>query len=254
LSADSRFRYTSRLYGLPALRAAAGCLLQFEYQRISECRMAIEGVNPPAHGGAPAQGHEPVNTGRRRFLTATTAVVGAVGAGFVAVPFIKSWNPSERAKLAGAPVSADISALGEGQRLIVEWRGQPIWIVRRSPEVLQALPTLNDQLRDPMSENPEQQPEYASNLTRSIRPEVLVLVGLCTHLGCAPELKAEIRPQPFDANWKGGFFCPCHKSKFDMAGRVYQGVPAPTNLVVPPHHYEGDSTIVIGVDPQRGAA
>jgi ubiquinol-cytochrome c reductase iron-sulfur subunit len=254
LSADSRFRYTSRLYGLPALRAAAGCLLQFEYQRISECRMAIEGVNPPAHGGAPAQGHEPVNTGRRRFLTATTAVVGAVGAGFVAVPFIKSWNPSERAKLAGAPVSADISALGEGQRLIVEWRGQPIWIVRRSPEVLQALPTLNDQLRDPMSENPEQQPEYASNLTRSIRPEVLVLVGLCTHLGCAPELKAEIRPQPFDANWKGGFFCPCHKSKFDMAGRVYQGVPAPTNLVVPPHHYEGDSTIVIGVDPQQGAA
>lgn len=211
--------------------------------------MAIEGVNPPAQGGAPAQGPEPVNTGRRRFLTATTAVVGAVGAGFVAVPFIKSWNPSERAKLAGAPVSADISALGEGQRLIVEWRGQPIWIVRRSPDVLQALPTLNDQLRDPLSENPEQQPEYASNLTRSIRPEVLVLVGLCTHLGCAPELKAEIRPEPFDADWKGGFFCPCHKSKFDMAGRVYSGVPAPTNLVVPPHHYQGDATIVIGVDP-----
>jgi ubiquinol-cytochrome c reductase iron-sulfur subunit len=256
LSADSRFRYTSRLYGLPAPRAAAGCLFQFEFQRISECRMAIEGVNPPAHGGAPAQGHEPVNTGRRRFLTATTAVVGAVGAGFVAVPFIKSWNPSERAKLAGAPVSADISALGEGQRLIVEWRGQPIWIVRRSPQVLQALPTLNDQLRDPLSENPDQQPEYASNLTRSIRPEVLVLVGLCTHLGCAPELKAEIRPEPFDANWKGGFFCPCHKSKFDMAGRVYEGVPAPTNLVVPPHHYEGDATIVIGVDPAgaQGAA
>lgn len=218
--------------------------------------MAIEGVNPPASGGAPAQGHEPVNTGRRRFLTATTAVVGAVGAGFVAVPFIKSWNPSERAKLAGAPVTADISALAEGQRLVVEWRGQPIWIVRRSPEVLLALPTLNDQLRDPLSQNPDQQPEYASNLTRSIRPEVLVLVGLCTHLGCAPELKAEIRPEPFDANWKGGFFCPCHKSKFDMAGRVYEGVPAPTNLVVPPHHYEGDATIVIGVDPTgaQGAA
>ena len=146
--------------------------------------MAIDGVNPPLHSGTPAAHGEPVDTGRRRFLTATTAVVGAVGAGFVAVPFIKSWNPSERAKLAGAPISADIAALGEGQRLIVEWRGQPIWIVRRSPAVLQALPTLNDQLRDPLSENPDQQPEYANNLTRSIRPEVSVLVGLCTHLGC----------------------------------------------------------------------
>ncbi|GAB3728281.1 ubiquinol-cytochrome c reductase iron-sulfur subunit [Luteimonas pelagia] len=216
--------------------------------------MAIEGVNPPAHGGTPDQGHEPVNTGRRRFLTATTAVVGAVGAGIAAVPFIKSWNPSERAKLAGAPISADISALADGQRLIVEWRGQPIWIVRRSQAVLEALPTLNDQLRDPMSENPDQQPQYANNPTRSIRPEVSVLVGLCTHLGCSPEMVAQIAPQPFDANWKGGYFCPCHKSKFDMAGRVYQGVPAPTNLVVPPHHYESDTTIVIGVDPQQGAA
>jgi ubiquinol-cytochrome c reductase iron-sulfur subunit len=203
--------------------------------------MANQGVNDP--------NHQPVNAGRRRFLTATTAVVGAVGAGFVAVPFIKSWNPSARAKLAGAPVSADISALGEGQRLILEWRGQPIWVVRRSQAVLQALPMLNDQLRDPQSENPEQQPEYAANPVRSIKPEVSVLVGLCTHLGCSPEMKAEIRPEPFDANWKGGYFCPCHKSKFDMAGRVYEGVPAPTNLVVPPHHYESDTTIVIGVDP-----
>ncbi|KGM56868.1 ubiquinol-cytochrome C reductase [Lysobacter arseniciresistens ZS79] len=197
---------------------------------------------------------EPVNHGRRRFLTATTAVVGAVGAGFVAVPFIKSWNPSERAKLAGAPISADISTLEVGQRLILEWRGQPIWIVRRSQEILQALPTLDDQLRDPMSENPEQQPAYVLEgdaHMRSIKPEVSVLVGLCTHLGCSPEMKAEIRPQPFDANWKGGYFCPCHKSKFDMAGRVYEGVPAPTNLVVPPHHYENDTTIVIGVDPSQ---
>lgn len=218
--------------------------------------MAIDGVNPPLHSGTPAAHGEPVDTGRRRFLTATTAVVGAVGAGFVAVPFIKSWNPSERAKLAGAPISADISALGEGQRLIVEWRGQPIWIVRRSQAVLQALPTLNEQLRDPLSENPDQQPQYANNPTRSIRPEVSVLVGLCTHLGCSPEMVAQIGPQPFDAEWKGGYFCPCHKSKFDMAGRVYQGVPAPTNLVVPPHHYEGDATIVIGVDPAaaQGAA
>src|SRR5688500_19926236 len=122
--------------------------------------------------------HDPINTGRRRFLTATTAVVGAVGAGFAAVPFIKSWNPSARAKLAGAPVSADISALAEGQRLVLEWRGQPIWIVRRSQAILQALPTLVDQLRDPKSENLDQQPEYANNPTRSIKPEVSVLVGL----------------------------------------------------------------------------
>jgi ubiquinol-cytochrome c reductase iron-sulfur subunit len=212
--------------------------------------MANPGVLDPSN--------QPVNTGRRRFLTATTAVVGAVGAGFVAVPFIKSWNPSARAKLAGAPVIADISALGEGQRLVFEWRGQPIWVVRRSSAVLKALPTLNEQLRDPNSENPEQQPQYAANATRSLKPEISVLVGLCTHLGCAPEMKAEIRPEPFDPNWKGGYFCPCHKSKFDMAGRVFEGVPAPTNLVVPPHHYENDTTLVIGVDPtessSRGAA
>ena len=200
--------------------------------------------------------HEPINTGRRRFLTATTAVVGAVGAGFAAVPFIKSWNPSARAKLAGAPVTADIGALAEGQRLVVEWRGQPIWIVRRSQAVLKALPTLDANLRDPKSENPDQQPPYVLKNNpefRSIKPEISVLVGLCTHLGCAPEMKAEIRPEPFDPEWKGGYFCPCHKSRFDMAGRVYQGVPAPTNLVVPPHHFESDTTIVIGVDPQGAA-
>ncbi|WP_374012102.1 ubiquinol-cytochrome c reductase iron-sulfur subunit [Pseudoxanthomonas koreensis] len=195
----------------------------------------------------------PVNAGRRRFLTATTAVVGAVGAGFAAVPFIKSWNPSARAQLAGAPVTADISALEEGQRLILEWRGQPIWIVKRSRAVLDALPTLDGDLRDPRSENIDQQPEYvrqANPELRSLKPEISVLVGLCTHLGCSPEMAAEIKPEPYDQDWKGGYFCPCHKSKFDMAGRVYQGVPAPTNLVVPPHHYVDDTTIVIGVDPQ----
>jgi ubiquinol-cytochrome c reductase iron-sulfur subunit len=198
------------------------------------------------------QGDSPVNEGRRRFLTATTAVVGAVGAGFAAVPFIKSWNPSARAKLAGAPVNADITGLAEGQRLILEWRGQPIWIVRRSKAVLDVLPTLDAKLRDPKSENADQQPEYikkANPELRSLKPEISVLVGLCTHLGCSPELKAEIRPEPFDPEWKGGYFCPCHKSRFDMAGRVFQGVPAPTNLVVPPHYYENDTTIVIGVDP-----
>ena len=197
--------------------------------------------------------HKPVNTGRRRFLTATTAVVGAVGAGFAAVPFIKSWNPSARARLAGAPVTADISALQEGQRLILEWRGQPIWIVKRSQAILEALPTLDEFLRDPDSANPDQQPEYvreANPKLRSLKPEISVLVGLCTHLGCSPEMAAEIKPQPYDPNWKGGYFCPCHKSRFDMAGRVFQGVPAPTNLVVPPHHYADDNTIVVGVDPQ----
>lgn len=219
--------------------------------------MSNQGVLDPAQAGQPdnASGEAPDNLGRRRFLTATTAVVGAVGAGFAAVPFIKSWNPSARAKLAGAPVIADISALQEGQRLIFEWRGQPIWIVKRSQAILQALPTLDGNLRDPKSQNADQQPAYIqaeSPELRSIKPEISVLVGLCTHLGCSPEMVAEIRPAPFDAEWKGGYFCPCHKSKFDMAGRVYQGVPAPTNLVVPPHHYQDENTIVIGVDP--GAA
>jgi ubiquinol-cytochrome c reductase iron-sulfur subunit len=203
--------------------------------------MANQGVHDPVN--------DAVNTGRRRFLTATTAVVGAVGAGFAAVPFIKSWNPSAKAKLAGAPVTADISALAEGQRLVLEWRGQPIWIVRRSQAILAALPTLDANLRDPESDNPDQQPAYIQGGLRSIKPEISVLVGLCTHLGCSPEMKAEIKPEPFDPEWKGGYFCPCHKSKFDMAGRVFQGVPAPTNLVVPPHYYENDTTIVIGLDP-----
>ena len=195
----------------------------------------------------------PDNQGRRRFLTATTAVVGAVGAGFVAVPFIKSWSPSARAKLSGAPVTVDISALQEGEMLTQEWRGQPIWIIKRSPAILATLPMLDDRLRDPESANADQQPAYIKGETRSIKPEISVLVGLCTHLGCSPKLHAEIKPEPFDPQWKGGFYCPCHKSRFDMAGRVFQGVPAPTNLLVPPHHYENDNTIVIGVDPQGAA-
>ena len=197
--------------------------------------------------------HKPVNAGRRRFLTATTVAVGAVGVGFAAVPFIKSWNPSARARLAGAPVVADISALQEGQRLSFEWRGQPIWIVKRSKAILDALPTLDANLRDPLSANKDQQPSYITGEARSLKPEISVLVGLCTHLGCSPEMVAKIGPEPFDPDWKGGYFCPCHKSKFDMAGRVYLGVPAPTNLVVPPHHFADDTTIVVGVDPQGAA-
>jgi ubiquinol-cytochrome c reductase iron-sulfur subunit len=208
--------------------------------------MGNEGVLDPVEGGGT------VDHGRRRFLTATTAVVGGAGVAIAAIPFIKSWLPSAQAKLAGAPVTADITALAEGQRLVVEWRGQPIWIVKRSKAILDALPTLDSQLRDPESENADQQPDYvreANPELRSLKPEISVLVGLCTHLGCSPEMVAEIRPEPFDPNWKGGYFCPCHKSKFDMAGRVFQGVPAPINLLVPPHHYVDDNTIVIGVDP-----
>ena len=197
--------------------------------------------------------NEEVNTGRRRFLTATTAVVGAVGAGFAAVPFIKSWSPSARARFAGAPVSQDISALAEGAQVVINWRGQPIFISRRSKAMLDVMKSLDGILADPASANVDQQPAYAQNPTRSIKPEISVLVGVCTHLGCAPEFLPEVKPEPFDPDWKGGYFCPCHKSRYDLAGRVYKAQPAPLNLPVPPYHFESDTMLVIGVDP-KGAA
>ena len=196
--------------------------------------------------------NEEVNTGRRRFLTATTAVVGAVGAGFAAVPFIKSWSPSARARFAGAPVSQDISALAEGAQLEINWRGQPIFIARRTSAMLDVMKSLDNLLADPQSAASDQ-PKYAQNPTRSIKPEISVLVGVCTHLGCAPEFLPEVKPQPFDPDWKGGYFCPCHKSRYDLAGRVYKAQPAPANLPVPPYHFESDTMLVIGVDP-KGAA
>ncbi len=189
-----------------------------------------------------------VDKGKRRFLTAATSVVGAVGAGFVAVPFLASWMPSERAKNAGAPVEADISKLEEGRMMIVEWQSKPVWIVRRSQQMLDSLPKLNDTLRDPASETVDQQPEYAQNEHRSRKPEILVLIGICTHLGCSPTFRPDIAPADLGDDWLGGFFCPCHSSKFDIAGRVYQGVPAPTNLAVPPHFYLTDTTILVGED------
>jgi len=196
-----------------------------------------------------------VNHGRRRFLTATTAVVGGVGGVFAAVPFVKSWLPSDRAKTAGAPVIADISKLEPGQKLDVKWRGQPVWIIRRTPELLTAIATLDDRLLDPDSvKNPEQQPAYAANPLRSIKPEIAVIVGICTHLGCSPSFVPEMTPQEFDGDWKGGFFCPCHGSRFDLAGRVFKSVPAPRNLRIPPYHFIDDNTIEIGVDPTAGAA
>ncbi|MEO6102123.1 MAG: ubiquinol-cytochrome c reductase iron-sulfur subunit [Pseudoxanthomonas sp.] len=193
--------------------------------------------------------NEEVNTGRRRFLTATTAVVGAVGAGFVAVPFIQSWGPSARARFAGAPVNQDISALADGAQLVLNWRGQPIYIARRTQAMLDVMKSLDGTLADPNSSNVDQQPAYAQNPTRSIKPEISVLVGVCTHLGCAPEFKPEVKPEPFDPDWKGGYFCPCHKSRYDLAGRVLKAQPAPANLPVPPYHFENDNTVVIGVDP-----
>lgn len=191
-----------------------------------------------------------VNNSRRLLLLGSTAAVGAVGAGFVAVPFLASWNPSEKAKAAGAPAKVDISKLEPGAMLTAEWRGKPVFIVRRTPEVLGMLDGLTDRLKDPANENKAQQPEYADNIARSREPEVLVLLGVCTHLGCAPKFYAEVKPEPFDSDWKGGFFCPCHGSRFDMSGRVYNGSPAADNLVVPPYSYEGDNLLVIGVDEE----
>ena len=193
-----------------------------------------------------------VDMGRRKFLTATTSVVGGAGIVLAAIPFIQSWQPSARAKTAGAPVEVDISKLETGQMIISEWRGQPIWIIHRSQAQLDALPSQVPRLRDPDSKVEEQQPEFAQNEYRSRKPELLVMVGICTHLGCSPKFHGELKPEPFDPEWKGGFFCPCHKSRFDMSGRVYQGVPAPTNLVVPPYYFIDDTHIMIGLS--EGAA
>ncbi|MFT7221982.1 MAG: ubiquinol-cytochrome c reductase iron-sulfur subunit [Candidatus Azotimanducaceae bacterium] len=190
-----------------------------------------------------------VNTGRRNFLIGATSVVGAAGVVGVAVPFVGSWNPSAKALAAGAPVKIDIGKIKEGEMLgpIPAWRDMPIFVIKRSEDMLQRLNSKNDRLADPGSERP-QQPEYAKNETRSIRPDLLVLVGLCTHLSCSPKYRPTIQPEDYDEDWIGGFFCPCHGSKFDLAGRVYSGVPAPSNLEVPPYFYESDSIIVIGED------
>ena len=190
-----------------------------------------------------------INQSRRRFLTASATVVGGIGIAYAAVPFIASWSPSERAQAAGAPVEADISKLDPGALMIVEWRGKPVWLVNRTQRMLDQLPTLNDELRDPNSQQ-DQQPPYADNVYRSIKPEVLVLVGICTHLGCSPTFRPEEAPPDLGPDWKGGFFCPCHGSRFDLAGRVFQGVPAPLNLVVPPYRFVTDTQVLIGVDSE----
>lgn len=194
------------------------------------------------------------NAGRRRFLVGSTSVVGAAGVVGAAVPFVGSWNPSAKARAAGAPVRIDISRLQPGEMLgpIPAWRGRPIFVIRRSEEALAALNEDPGRLMDPDSEQPEQ-PGYAQNETRSRNPEVLVLVGLCPHLFCSPTPHIQLRPEPFDDQWRGGFFCPCHGSRFDLAGRVYSGSPASRNMQVPPHSYEGDNILVIGIDEENVA-
>lgn len=191
-----------------------------------------------------------VNSGRRKFLTAATSVVGVAGVVGVAVPFMGSWNPSAKAKAAGAPVKADIGKLEPGQMVVVEWRGQPVYVMHRTAEQIADLPKLDSSLKDPESVISEQ-PEYITGIARSLRPELLVVVGLCTHLGCAPKFRPEVGAADLGGDaWLGGFFCPCHGSKFDLSGRVYSGVPASANLVVPPYSYEGDNVLVIGVDAE----
>ena len=192
-----------------------------------------------------------VNSGRRRFLTATTVVVGGAGAAMAAIPFLKTLRPSARAEVAGAPVTEDISKLEPGGRLMVQWRGQPVWIIRRTPEQLADLPALDAQLADPKSERKPDEftPAYARNGHRSIKPEVLVAVGICPHLGCSPSEKYTPGPQPsLPDDWKGGFLCPCHGSTFDMAGRVFKNKPSPDNLEIPPHMYLSDTRLLIGED------
>ncbi len=194
------------------------------------------------------------NAGRRRFLVTSTSAVGAAGVVGAAVPFIGSWSPSAKARAAGAPVRIDISRLQVGEMLgpIPAWRGKPIFIVKRSPELLDALNADPDRLTDPDSQDPEQ-PEYAQNEFRSRTEDVIVLVGLCPHLFCSPTPHIELRPQPFDADWNGGFFCPCHGSRFDLAGRVYSGSPSSRNMEVPPYSYEFENILVIGIDEENAA-
>jgi ubiquinol-cytochrome c reductase iron-sulfur subunit len=188
-----------------------------------------------------------VDTRKRKFLIAATSAVGGVAVAGVAVPLVMSMLPSARAKAAGAPVEVDISKVEPGMLLTVEWRGKPVWIVNRTKEMLDLMAKHDDQLADANSEM-LQQPDYCKNATRSIKPEYLVAVGICTHLGCSPTYRKDVGAADLGGDWPGGFFCPCHGSRFDLAARVYKGVPAPTNLVIPPHQYLSDAKLLIGVD------
>lgn len=194
--------------------------------------------------------NEGVDKSKRQFLTSALTVVGAVGTGYLAVPFLAQMQPSVKAMAASAPVEVDISKMEPGQLLRVAWRGKPVWVLNRTPDVLATLKTLTPQLRDPLSKE-SIQPTNTANAERSIKPEIFVAVGLCTHLGCSPTFRPEVAPPDLGENWKGGFFCPCHGSWFDLAGRVYSGVPAPTNLEIPPYRYITDTQLIIGEDSQQ---
>jgi ubiquinol-cytochrome c reductase iron-sulfur subunit len=195
---------------------------------------------------------QPVDQDKRKFLIATTTAIGGVAVAATAVPFVASMLPSERAKAAGAPVEVDVSKIEPGTMMTIEWRGKPVWIINRTQAMLDTLPQQNDKLSDPMLQVATQQPEYCHNADRSIKPNLMVVVGICTHLGCSPSPKLQVDGD-MGADWKGGFFCPCHGSKFDLAGRVFKGSPAPTNLVVPPHKYISDNILLVGEDA-KGAA
>ncbi|PWQ99179.1 ubiquinol-cytochrome c reductase iron-sulfur subunit [Leucothrix pacifica] len=189
-----------------------------------------------------------VDKKRRRFLIGATSAVGAVGVGAIAIPFIGSLTPSARALAAGAPVEVDISKIEAGALVRVIWRGKPVWVVHRTDEMIEGLPSLNDKLKDPDSAVEAQQPDYAKNESRARQDKYLVMVGICTHLGCSPTYRPEVAPADLGADWKGGFYCPCHGSRFDLAGRVYKGSPAGTNMVVPPYYYKTDSLVLVGED------
>ena len=190
-----------------------------------------------------------VNTGRRRFLVAATSGVGAAGAAGAAIPFLGSWAPSAKAKAAGAPVRVNINKIQPGQQIVAEWRGQPVFVLHRTPEIMAALPTIDAQMADPKSQESEQ-PDYVDAAARSIKPEILIVLGVCTHLGCSPTFRPEVAPADLGPEWVGGYFCACHGSRYDLAGRVYKGQPAPLNLPVPPHSYETDNVILIGVEEE----
>jgi ubiquinol-cytochrome c reductase iron-sulfur subunit len=193
-----------------------------------------------------------VDTSKRRFLVTMTSAVGGVAALSVATPFVMSMLPSARAKAAGAPIEVDLTKVEPGMQLAVEWRGKPVWVVNRTKEMLDLLSKHDANLTDAASENTSQQPEYCKNPTRSIKPQYLIVVGICTHLGCSPSYRSEVAPADLGPDWVGGWFCPCHGSRFDLAARVFNGSPAPTNLVIPPHKYLSDTRVLIGDD--QGAA
>lgn len=193
-----------------------------------------------------------VSQGRRRFLIGATSVVGGIGVVGAAVPFVASWNPSAKAEAAGAPVTVNVSKLEPGQQMTVEWRGKPVWVVRHSNEMVGRVQEMNDRVKDPLSEGASQ-PAYIEGELRSLKEGYAVLIGICTHLGCSPQYRPEVAPADLGEDWLGGYYCACHGSKYDLAGRVYPNQPAPTNLEIPPHRYDDEFTLTVGLDPEGAA-